>query len=168
MVKDDPTPDMFLPTHCDKGHMYVLEGVTLDCFACAQNGPDNSTLETMDKMVDRFAQFIKAEMRVNHHKGMRNVWLARSIDEALMEVHQHVAKLHVAVIHPDEANECGCDLYDKDHEDQKCTGADLRMEHAADVAACAMMLVDLLGLLNPGEERDLIPIPTLRSPRPDY
>jgi hypothetical protein len=166
-MKVDPAIDMFLPTHCPEGHLYVLEGVTLICDGCTRN-PDNATFETMDKMVDRFAQFIKAEMRVNHHKGMRNVWLARSIDEALMEVHQHVAKLHVAVIHPDEANECGCDLYDKDHEDQNCTGADLRMEHAADVAACCMMLVDLLGLLNPGEERNSLPIPTLRNPRPDY
>ncbi len=166
-MKVDPTIDMFLPTHCPKGHMYVLHGVTLGCMACEENGPDNSTFETMDKMVDRFAQAIKAEMRVNHHKGMRDVWLRRSIDEALMEVHQHVAKLHVAVIHPDDANECGCDLYDKDHEDQNCTGADLRLEHAADVAACCMMLVDLLGLLNPYENRDEVPIPTLRQSRAD-
>ena len=158
---------MFLPTHCDRGHMYVLEGVTLTCFAC-EISPDNSTFETMDRMVDRFAMAIKAEMRVNHHKGMRTAWLRRSIDEALLEVHQHVAKLHVAVIHPDDIYVCGCDLYESDHDPEKCTGSDLRLEHAADVAACCMMLADLLGLLNPYEERDSFPIPTLRSPRSDY
>ncbi len=158
---------MFLPTHCPNGHMYVFCGVNLICMACEENGPDNSTFETMDRMVDLFAKAIKAEMRVNHHKGMRATWLGRTIDEALLEVHQHVAKLHVAVIHPDDFYVCGCDLYEADHDPERCTGSDLRLEHAADVAACCMMLVDLLGLLNTYENRDQLPIPTLRQPRSD-
>lgn len=157
---------MFLPTHCPKGHMYVFCGVTLVCMACEEEGPDNSSFATMDQMVDKFAEAIKAEMRVNHHKGMRDAWLKRTIDEALLEVHQHVAKLHVAVIHPDDIYECGCDLYEADHDPERCTGSDMRLEHAADVAACCMMLVDLLGLLNPYENRESSPIPELRNSRP--
>ena len=166
MAENNQTLDMFLPTHCPKGHMYVFCGVTLVCMACEEEGPDNSSFATMDQMVDKFAEAIKAEMRVNHHKGMRDAWLKRTIDEALLEVHQHVAKLHVAVIHPDDIYECGCDLYEADHDPERCTGSDMRLEHAADVAACCMMLVDLLGLLNPYENRESSPIPELRNSRP--
>lgn len=166
MAENNQTLDMFLPTHCPKGHMYVFCGVTLVCMACEEEGPDNSSFATMDQMVDKFAETIKAEMRVNHHKGMRDAWLKRTIDEALLEVHQHVAKLHVAVIHPDDIYECGCDLYEADHDPERCTGSDMRLEHAADVAACCMMLVDLLGLLNPYENRESSPIPELRNSRP--
>lgn len=153
------------PAYCPEGHEYLREGMIITCDGCMRN-PDNGKFETMDHMVDLFAVAIKAEMRVNHHKGMRSVWLGRTIDEALLEVHQHVSKLHNAVIHPDDIYECGCDLYLSDHDPEKCTGADLRLEHAADVAACCMMLVDLLGLLNSGENRESLPIPELRSTRP--
>lgn len=135
-----------------------MEGVTLICDKCARN-PDNTSLATVYKMVDLFAKAMKAELRVNQHKGMRANWLARDLDRSLLELHYHVSKLHYIVMHPDEANECGCDLYDKDHEDQNCSGADLRLEYAADVANCALQLVDIIGLLNPGENRPDLPNP---------
>jgi len=165
LVKPSIKPEFIFPTHCPEGHEYLHEGVSIICDGCNRN-PDNATFETMDRMVDIFACVIKAEMRVNHYKGKRATWLSRTINEALLEVHQHVSKLHNAVTHPDDSHLCGCDLYLADHDPKKCTGADLRLEYAADVAACAMMLVDLLGLLNPGENRDSLPIPELKSPRP--
>ena len=66
---------------------------------------------------------MRKELEANSHKGDREGWLRMSEEGAWSELDHHIIKL---------------------------TGAEtgeLRKEHAADVANCCMMLLDILGLL---------------------
>lgn len=73
-----------------------------------------------------FMALMAGELAANSHKGDRPGWLKMTKWQALGEVKHHHQKLDVAVA-----------------EGRR----DLIVEHAADVANCAMMLLDVCGLL---------------------
>lgn len=74
-----------------------------------------------------FLALMRKELHANAHKGDREGWLRMGRSECIQEVHYHLEKLALAAVMdgPLEA---------------------IR-EHAADVANCAMMVVDVCGVL---------------------
>lgn len=75
----------------------------------------------------RFAAQMDAELAANAGKGLRRDWRARPAAWALAEVDSHAAKLRAAVASGDLARV---------------------REHAADVAAAAMIAADVAGALD--------------------
>lgn len=74
-----------------------------------------------------FLALMRKELHANSDKGDREGWLGMSAESALCEIDHHSAKLKHAV---------------------HSANAELIREHAADVANCAMMVVDVCGDLD--------------------
>jgi hypothetical protein len=83
-----------------------------------------------DAVLVPFVELMRAELCANSHKGAREGWLGMSNGSALEEVSRHKDKLWYAVA---------------------CGNAVAIKEHAADVANCAMMVLDVCGLLEVNE-----------------
>lgn len=79
-----------------------------------------------------FMALMEAELHANSGKGDRPGWLRMTKWQALGEIKHHYQKLDVAVAEGDPAR---------------------IKEHAADVANCALMLLDVVGLLELDTER---------------
>ena len=73
-----------------------------------------------------FVQLMRKELEANSHKGDREGWLQMTVGTALAECKHHYDKMYRAV-------------HSADREGIR--------EHTADVANCAMMLLDVSGLL---------------------
>lgn len=82
-----------------------------------------------DEVLIPFLRLMERELHSNSHKGDRPSWVNLSRDGAMFEVYDHAAKLAAALRVDDHAR---------------------IIEHAADVANSAMMLLDAWGLLAPG------------------
>lgn len=79
-----------------------------------------------DDVLLPFVELMRAELLANSDKGDREGWLGMMGVTAISELDQHVHKLHDAF--------------------RVCDAALLK-EHAADVANCCMMLLDVMGVL---------------------
>lgn len=89
---------------------------------------------------EAFAEKMKGELDDNFFKGDREAWLSMSKDEALSEIRYHLEKLEVSM---------------EEGEREQIE------ENAADVANCAMILLDVMGYIEPAPERK--PPPPTRS-----
>jgi hypothetical protein len=97
------------------------------------------------ELLRRFLGLMATEMAANEDKGNRPGWLQMGRKEAIAEVHWHAAKLAVAA---KEFDSQGVERSDGG-------GLDLSVrEFAADVANCALMALDCLGLLGVGDDGD--------------
>ena len=74
-----------------------------------------------------FVELMRKELEANNHKGDRNGWLQMDQQKAVAEIDHHVGKLHGALGHLD---------------------VEAVQEHAADIANCCMMFLDVVGLLD--------------------
>lgn len=83
--------------------------------------------------IRQFVGLMVTELAANDGKGNRPGWLTMDRKTALGEVHWHAAKLAVAAK----------DLEDGPHPDPRYT-----CEFAADVANCALMVLDCMGVLD--------------------
>lgn len=116
---------------------------------------DSNDLATAYHRIDQFSEQMKQEMRANRHKGS---WEGAHPEDILLDLHYHVAKLHVAFKRPKTTCSCFGGQYPDgspkpaQHDEARCTGADRRLEYAADVANMAWMLVDRLGMFTPKPE----------------
>lgn len=90
------------------------------------------------RLVDRMAKLMKHELDENFFKGDREAWSNYTLDQAMSEVRYHLEKLENA--------------YNMQEKDKT-------IENAADVANCAMILLDVLGYIEPEPEREDIPSP---------
>lgn len=79
-----------------------------------------------------FLAFMRRELHSNSRKGDRAGWLRMGRNEALQEIHHHVKKLDQVVVMDG--------------------GLEQITEHAADVANCAMMLLDVCGGIPPADD----------------
>lgn len=82
------------------------------------------TAEKYDDVLQPFLALMRKELHANSDKGDRPGWLSMSAEALLLEVYDHVAKLQKAVRHND---------------------GDRILEHSADVANLAMMVLDRCG-----------------------
>jgi hypothetical protein len=80
--------------------------------------------EKYDDVLLPFLSLMRKELHANSRKGDRPGWLAMDANTALLEVYWHTAKLSAAV---------------------KNNDGPAIMEHAADVANMAMMVLDVCG-----------------------
>jgi len=80
--------------------------------------------EKYDDVLVPFVSLMRKELHANSRKGDRPGWLAMDANTALLEVYWHVAKLSAAV---------------------KNNDGPAIMEHSADVANMAMMVLDICG-----------------------
>jgi hypothetical protein len=99
-------------------------------------------------VVSRFVGLMITELAANDGKGNRPGWLTMDRKTALAEVHWHAAKLAVA------AKEADADRID--HEDLvvALNNVSRVREYAADVANCALMVLDCLGLLADPQDQE--------------
>lgn len=86
-------------------------------------------VEKYDDTLLPFVALMRHELHTNTAKGDRPGWLTMSKDRALLEIYWHTAKLSAAV---------------------KNNNVTAIAEHSADVANCAMMLLDICGGLKDG------------------
>ena len=100
--------------------------------------------------VERFASLMVEELAANNGKGNRQGWLEMDRKEALAEVHWHASKLAVAA--KDAANDPGPALLAPRIRHAEAQA--LTREYAADVANCALMVLDVMGLLLPEPVRE--------------
>lgn len=80
--------------------------------------------EKYDDTLLPFLELMRKELHANAGKGDRPGWLKLSAEQALLEIYWHTAKLSAAVKH---------------------NNGDAIIEHCADVANMAMMLLDVCG-----------------------
>jgi hypothetical protein len=102
--------------------------------------------------LNSFVAFMVEELAANSHKGDRPGWLTMTPQEAIAELLYHAGKLAVAVRQIQSDPDPRLPL----------TAAEVR-EYAADTANCALMVLDVCGLLmehtrgrreEPGRGRD--------------
>jgi hypothetical protein len=92
------------------------------------------------RLVDTYAEWMKNELSENWIKGDREVWTNYSMDECFSEIRYHLDKLENAVaMNSDGSNN------------------DQVKEYAADVGNCAMIFLDVLGLIEPAPPAKPIP-----------
>lgn len=92
------------------------------------------------RVLRTFVGRMEAELAANSHKGDRPGWLDWTPEEALSEVHHHVAKLHVATVEL-MRRERGEDPRPLPWEGDPATWVG---EYAADTANCCMQLLDVM------------------------
>lgn len=93
----------------------------------------------------RFVGLMADELAANDGKGNRPGWLTMGRKEALAEVHWHASKLAVEA---KEASELPLAAL------RNSAAPALVREYAADVANCALMVLDCMGLLLPDNEKE--------------
>lgn len=94
----------------------------------------------------RFVGLMAHELAANNGKGNRPAWLGMERGPAVAEVHWHASKLAVAAKELSVARaDCGIDSTAAEVATRKVR------EYAADTANCALMLADVLGLVEPEE-----------------
>jgi hypothetical protein len=120
-------------------HEHTAEGVLLDPGKVDYQGllsPDAAAWLVLHPdewdCLTRFSCLMIEELAANNGKGNRPGWLQMDRKEAIGEVHWHASKLAVAA---------------KDFEDGPHPDARYTREFAADVANCALMVLDCMGLL---------------------
>jgi hypothetical protein len=96
--------------------------------------------------VRRFVALMVIELRANDVKGNRPGWLTMDRKTAIAEVHWHASKLAVAA--KDLDSEKAQDLEDCDRRETLVRYGDPVREFAADVANCALMVLDCMRLLD--------------------
>lgn len=83
-------------------------------------------VDKYDNVLNPFKQLMERELHANSYKGDREAWLNLTRDGGMFEVYDHASKLAAALRVEDTAK---------------------IIEHAADVANAAMMILDSRGLL---------------------
>lgn len=102
--------------------------------------------EEMQRVALFVGQMLR-ELAANDDKGNRPGWLQMDRKEAVSEVHWHASKLAVAAKELDRLQEAWPESADLlDHPPGLAMASDVR-EYAADVANCALMVLDCMGLL---------------------
>jgi hypothetical protein len=101
-------------------------------------------------VLSRFVGLMVRELAANNGKGNRMGWLEMTRKDAVAEVHWHASKLAVAAKEAAEEDpgKGGTVLARAAHADA-CRDT---VEFAADVANCALMLLDCTGLLPAGQQ----------------
>lgn len=94
----------------------------------AENDRLRGVFGAYGETLEPFVALMAKELAANSHKGDREGWLGMTPRQALSEVEYHFYKLDRAI------------------------DDDSTKEHAADVANCAMMLLDAMGLLIPAQD----------------
>lgn len=122
-IRYEPVPTTYNPRNGGKPEENgVMVRVRLMRALCASVGPVDP--QKYDDTLLPFLALMRKELHANSHKGDRNGWLGMSSGTAIGEVSHHGRKLAAAVARSD---------------------IDAIKEHAADVANCAMMLLDVYG-----------------------
>lgn len=105
------------------------------------------------RLVDTYADMMKHELSENWIKGDREEWTngTYSIDECFSEIQYHLDKLQNAV----EMNKDG-------------SLDDSVKEYAADVGNCALIFLDVLGLIEPAPLKKVDPPSIARNTGYDY
>lgn len=96
------------------------------------------------KIFERFVTLMANELAANAAKGNRPAWLQMDRKQAIAEIHWHLSKLAVAAKLNDEGANWNDPFEPQGSDDQR---ADKVRELGADVANCALMAVDVMGLL---------------------
>lgn len=109
-------------TQCG-GSCHSHESIHDPCASCAGSGVAGA-VQKYDDVLLPFLSLMRKELHANSSKGDRPGWLRMDPNTALLEIYWHTAKLSVAV--------------------NKNDGPAI-MEHSADVANMAMMLLDVCG-----------------------
>jgi len=97
--------------------------------------------EAEEATLGLFVGLMVTELAANDGKGNRPGWLTMDRKEALAEVHWHASKLAVA------AKAAATDARGAQLVNKREAERDTR-EYAADVANCALMVLDCMGLLD--------------------
>lgn len=107
----------------------------------------NRSDDECHRLVDTYAEMMKHELDENWPKGDREVWATHSKDDGLAEVQYHVDKLVNAVA-----------LDEKERV----------KEYAVDVANCAMIFLDMMGMIEPAPVKQPPPPKYVRNYNTDY
>lgn len=96
------------------------------------------------ELLGGFVALMARELAANNDKGNRPGWSQMDRKQAIAEVHWHASKLAVAAKRLDERRG-----YEDDSIDASMYRVDISdvREYAADVANCAFMALDCMGLL---------------------
>lgn len=92
-----------------------------------------------------FYVLMATELAANDAKGNRPGWLNMTRKEAMGELHEHASKFEVAS--KGHEQKIGNDFYGEEYFAAFSKSADKVSEYAADTANCAMMALDVMGLL---------------------
>ena len=95
------------------------------------------------EQLDKFVHEMRRELAANADKGDRPGWLTMTPAQAVAEVLYHAGKLSVAVRQSQRAPDPRLQL-----------GLEEVREYAADVANCALMVADIMGVLGGVDQAD--------------